>query len=155
MSESFGDLEQKIDQVQKGLNGSALRDITGRVGGKAKVALPPKIQPGGLSNWGRGAKRGGYTIKARYDLKSDHEVMVTPSPLPLVGLLEKGSYKAGSTWKAPKRRGSARRKKGTISTYNHAHVPAREAWSKGVRGIEPQVPRWIHDEVVKLIGQVF
>jgi hypothetical protein len=155
MADSFADLERKLDAVQKGLSGAALREVTTKVGAKAKVALPPKIQPGGLYNWGRGGKRGSYKITARYDVKSDHEVAVSPNPKPLVGLLEKGSYKAGTTWKAPKRKGSARRKKGTVGTYTHARVPARNSWSHGVQAIEPQVPVWVEAEVRKILGRVF
>lgn len=155
MADSFADVGRKLDTIQKGMNGSSLRQITTRVGAKAKTAMPPRIQPAGLRNWGRGGKRGSYKITARYDVKSDHEVLVTPKPLPLVGLLEKGSYKAGTTWKAPKRRGSARRKKGSVATYTHAHVPARESWSHSVSATAPEVPRWVLAEVEKLLKQVF
>jgi hypothetical protein len=155
MAESFADLERKVDTVKNGLTGSSMRAITTKIGGRAKAEMPPKIQPSGLRNWGRGGKRGGHKISARYDVKSDHEVKVTPSPAPLVGLLEKGSYKAGTVWKAPRRRGAAKRKKGTIGTYQHARVPARRSWSAAVHSVEPQVPRWVHDEVAKLLKQVF
>lgn len=151
-SKDFAAFQRKLDLVGKGLSGSQLRQITTRVGGKAKAAIVPDVHPDGLSNWGRG--RGGK-VTARYDVKSDSEVAVIPKPPSLAVLLEAGSYKAGTTWKAPKRRGSKRRKRGTVGTYTRARVPARHSWSNAVRTNEPKVPRWVDEEVQRLLRQVF
>jgi len=66
--------------------------------------------------------------------------------------LEKGS---GTTWKAPKRRGSARRKRGTVGSYTRARVPARHAWSKAAAAVRPQVPKWVDEEVQRILRDVF
>lgn len=153
MADSVAEFAAKLDLVRNGLSGSQLRAITTKVGGKAKKAIPPDIHPAGLSNWGKRKK--GAKITARYDVKSDHEVAILPKPPALIALLEKGSYKSGTSWKAPKRRGSKRRTKGSVGTYTHARVPARNSWSKAVRRNEPQVPRWVDEEVQALLRKVF
>lgn len=151
MSDSFADAAAKIDKIQKGLNGQALRQITTKVAGRYKGAIVPKVQPSGLSHYGRGGKRGSYVVKARYTIKSDSQALVTPTPPGLSALLEKGS---GTTWKAPKRKGSKRRKKGSITSYQRAAVRPRHAWSKATDQVNPQVPPWIAAEVHKLLKDV-
>lgn len=152
MAGEFAELTGKLDRLHKALDGSALRGITERVGQRSKTVAIPAISPNSLSGWGR-RRRG--TVKARYILKSDHEVQVSPTVPPLAALLELGSYKAGGTWRAPKRRGSTRRAKGSVGSYQRANVPARNAWSKAGDEIKDKAPRFIHDEVERVIGGIF
>lgn len=148
MAEEFAELKRKVEEVRKSLDGSALRQITMSVGVKSKGAAMGAIEPKTLSHYGRR----GATVKARFDLKSDHEVVLKPTPPGLSALLEKGS---GTTWKAPKRRGSARRKRGTVGSYHRARVPARHVWTKGVEAFAPKVPGWVHEEVVRVLRSLF
>jgi hypothetical protein len=148
MSDSLADVAHKFGQVKEALDGSSLRAITTRVGAKSKTLIVPAISPNTLSHWGRGGK----TVKARYDVKSDHLVEILPTMVPLAALLEKGS---GTTWKAPRRKGSARRRKGTVGSYTRTAVPARHVWSNAAPVISKAAPGLIHDEVSKVLGRVF
>jgi hypothetical protein len=148
MAGDFADLKRKLDGVGNALTGAAVRQITTNVAVKSKAAATSAISPKTLSHYGRKS----VTVKARFDVKSDHEAELKPTPAGLAALLEKGS---GTTWKAPKRRGSARRKRGTVGSYQRGKVPARQAWTKGVSAFAPKVSGWVHDEVARALGSVF
>lgn len=152
MSEDLSALFKKFGQVNDLLNGSSLRQIVTRVGARSKTVMAPAITPNTLSHWGKGSRKGGYKVQARYKVTSDSIVELLPTMLPLAGLLEKGS---GSTWKAPKRKGSKRRKKGTVGTYTRKPVPARHAWSHASAVVDKAAPGFIHEEVSKVLGKVF
>lgn len=152
MSEDLKALAKKFGQVNELLTGSSLRQIMTRVGARSKTVMAPAITPNTLSHWGRGAKKGGSKVQARYTVKDDNTVELLPTVLPLAALLEKGS---GTTWKAPKRKGSARRKKGSVGTYTRAKVPARHSWSHASVVVDKAAPEFIHDEVSKVLGKVF
>lgn len=152
MSDSLAEFGQKLDRVGSALDGSQLRGITDRVAAKGKPILSGGIAPNTLSHWGKGGRKGGYKVAARYTVLSDHEVKMYPTIPSLGALLERGS---GTTWKAPKRKGSPRRKKGSVGTYTRAKVPARESFTKGVDVMGPKVPGLVHDEVVDALRKVF
>ena len=154
-SSSLAEVGAKIGKINDALKGRSLRRITERVGAKAKPVAAKAVSPDSLSRWGRGRKRGGYKVAARYKVLSDHEVAEQPTVAPLAALLEFGSYKSGTTWKKPKRRGSARRKKGTTGTYTHERVPARKAWSKAEPPVEANAPRFVDEEVERILREIF
>jgi hypothetical protein len=140
----------KLDKLAAKLDGSSLRQITTRVATKSKANAIGAIEPNTLSHWGKGGK--GYHVQARYEVKSNTTAVIQPTVVPLAALLEKGS---GTTWKAPKRRGSARRKKGSVGSYTRAKVPARHAWTKAQEKVIAEVPPLVHKEVRRVLGEVF
>ncbi len=144
--------DQKLTKFQRAVTGHELRGITTRVAGKAKPILTAGITPDTLSHWGRGAKRGGYHAKARYDIKSDSVARMSATPKPLVALLEKGS---GTTWKSPKRKGSKRRQKGSVGTYTRTKVPARKSFTHGEDVLRPRVGALVHQEVERVLRGIF
>jgi hypothetical protein len=153
MPDTMAQFTAKLGLLHEQLNGASLRQITTKVAAKSKETAVGAIDPNHLSHWGRGRK--GYTVKARYELKSDGQAVVQPTIAPLIALLEDGS---GDRWSAPKRRGSARRKKGTAgkrSGYDRRPVPPRHAWTKAVEKIEPPIPGLIHDEVQRVLREVW
>jgi hypothetical protein len=143
---------KKLQQVNELLDGTSLRQITTRVANQAKTVAIPAISPATLSHWGKGGKKGGYVVKARYEVKSNSQAVIQPTIPPLAALLEEGS---GSKWAAPRKRGSKRRRKGTVGSYTRTPVPARHAWSKVVAPIAAVVPRTVDEEVRKVLGRVF
>lgn len=152
MADSLQQAAAKVQRVAEQLSGGALRQVVTRVGARSKAVAIPAIRPNTLSHWGRGRRKGGYRVQARYDLKSDHEAELKPTVPPLAALLEKGS---GTTWKAPRRRGSARRKRGTVGTYQRAPVPPREAWTKASVVVNREAPKFVDDEVQRVLRSVF
>lgn len=152
MPDSFAQFTHKLDKVTHALGGSQLRVITTKVALKSKPILSAAIEPPTLSHWGKGGRKGGYKVAAKYDLVSDHEVKMRPTQAALGALLERGS---GNTWKAPKRKGSKRRSEGSVGTYTRAKVPARRAWSKGVAKLEPEVPKFVREEVQRVLRETF
>lgn len=154
-SSSLAEVGAKIERVNDALTGRSLRRITERVGARSKPVAAKAVEPASLGRWGRGRKRGGYKVAARYKVKTDSVVAIQPTVPPLAALLEEGSYKAGTTWKAPKRRGSKRRKKGTVGTYTHARVPARKAWSKALPPVQEKAPRFVDEEVQRILREIF
>jgi hypothetical protein len=151
-SSSLSEVAAKLDKVGKALDGRSLRQITQRVGAKSKPVAAMAVSPNTLSHWGRGGRKGGYKVQARYEVLSDHEVALRSTVPPLAGLLEHGS---GTTWKAPRRRGSARRKKGSVGTYTRARVPARNAWSKVAGPVAAKAPAYVADEVERVLRGIF
>lgn len=150
MADTLPQFEAKLGQVAAKLSGGALRQITVRVATKSKANAIGAISPDTLSHWGRSGK--GYHVKARYEVKSNTTAVIQPTVVPLAALLEKGS---GTTWKAPKRRGSGRRKKDSVGSYTRAKVPARHAWSKAQAKVVAEVPPLVHKEVRRVLGEVF
>lgn len=142
------DLTRKIVALRSEFEGAALRTITTNVAVRAKTVANDAISPRTLSHYGRRT----VTVTARFDVVADGVAVMKPTPAALAALLEKGS---GTTWKAPKRRGSKRRKRGTVATYHRAPVQARGAWSKGVSAFAPKVVEFVHNEVVRALGKVF
>jgi hypothetical protein len=151
MADDFTTAAKHLQQIATDLHGLSLRQITTRVAAKAKSLAQPAISPATLSHWGKGGKKGGYTVKARYDVLADNQAAVYPTIPPLAALLEEGS---GTTWASPKRKGSKRRKKGTVGSYTRTRVPARHAWSKAARPVEAAVPRLYDEEVQRVIRKV-
>lgn len=152
MADDLQQMAAKLRKVADQLNGNELRRITTRVAQRAKTVAIPAIDPNTLSRWGRGARKGGYKVQARYDVKSDHEAELRPTVAPLAALLEKGS---GTTWKAPRRRGAARRRRGTVGTYTRAKVPARESWSKASHVVADKTPGFVDEEVRRVLREVY
>jgi hypothetical protein len=152
MADDLKQFAAKLDRLGHALDGSSLRQITTRVATKSKMVAIPAIQPNTLSHWGRGGKKGGYHVQARYVVLSDHEAALRPTVPPLAALLEEGS---GSTWKAPRRRGAKRRKRGTVGTYTRTPVPARHAWSKVAPPVAAKVPGFVDEEVQRVLRGIF
>lgn len=152
-SSSLQEVAGKVGRIEDAVSGQALAGIVRRVGAKSKPIAQQAINPTSLSRWGRGSKRGGAKVAARYKVVSAHEVAIQPTVAPLAALLELGSYKAGGTWKAPKRRGSKRRKR--VGTYYHGPVAARKAWSKSYPPVERAAPRFVDEEVQRVLRGIF
>lgn len=100
-----------------------------------------------LSGFGRRTRRGRITLDVRFDVdQATTRLTFTPSR-PSVGawkLLEAGSYKAGSQWRAPRRRGAARRRRGEVGRYTRSPVPAKGTWSRSVEGARRTVVTEFH-----------
>lgn len=152
MADTPAQAAAKFGQLAARLSGRDRRLITERVAAKTKPVAAAAIDPDTLSHWGRGSKKGGHHVKARYVIKSDTTVHLYPTIPPLAALLEKGS---GTTWKAPRRRGSARRRRGSVGTYTRARVPARRAWSKAAAAVEPVAPKIVDQEIQRILRDVF
>lgn len=120
----------------------------------AKISIGAAMDPSGLSHWGRGRSRGAK-VKVSAKVEDEHTVKVTPSPKSLAGLLERGSYKAGTTWKVPKRSGHGRRTRRTVATYSHARVPPRNTWSNAVKAGTPPVVAELHKQTQNQIKAAF
>ena len=155
MADSLADFGHKIAKLQRLLSGGEMRRVTERVAQKSKPIAAAAVSPNSLSHWGKGGKKGGYRVAARYEMLSDTQAAIRPTVPPLAALLELGSYKAGTTWKAPRRRGSARRRKGTVGTYTRSAVPARHAWTHAANAVKPVVPKLYDAEVQRVLGEVF
>jgi hypothetical protein len=154
VSTSMAEVAAKVDRLQGQFDGRALAAITHRVGARAVPIAANAVDPKSLSHWGRGRSRGGK-VGAKLRDQAGSEVAIVPTVPPLAALLELGSYKAGGTWKAPRRRGAARRKRGSVGTYQRANVPARGAWRKTYGPVERAVPRFVDEEVQRAIRGVF
>lgn len=144
----FDALTKKVLKVRSELEGARLRKITTNVAVRSKAIANQAIAPKTLSHYGRKA----VTVQARFDVVDDGTAVIKPKPAGLTALLEKGS---GSTWKSPKRKGSARRKRGTVGSYQRRPVYGRGAWSKGMDAMRPKVAEFVHNEVVRALGEVF
>jgi hypothetical protein len=149
------DLTSKLAKLLDEFEGTHLRGITTRVATQAKAITTKAIDPTGLSNYGRGKRKGAGTVKARFDLIGNGHAVLKPAPPALAALLELGSYKSGTSWKSPKRRGSKRRKRGTVGSYTRGAVPARGAWSRGTAAAKPEVAGLVHEEVVRAVRKVY
>lgn len=153
-SSSLAQVVAKVGAINDHLSGGNLAAIVHRVGVRAVPIAQAAVDPQSLSRWGRGKSKGGK-VGAKLNEKAGSEVAIVPTVPPLAALLELGSYKAGGTWKAPRRRGAPRRKKGTVGTYSRANVPARHAWQKTYAPVERAVPRFVDEEVRKVLGGIF
>lgn len=142
----------KLRKLEDRLSGRDMHVITERVARKAKPVAAAAVEPDTLSHWGRGAKKGGYHVKARYDIKTDTQFALYPTIPPLAALLEKGS---GEVWKAPRRRGSSRRKRGSVGTYTRAPVKARRSWTKAAEAVRQPIPRWTDEEIQRILREIF
>lgn len=151
-STSLDQVAAKVGQVQRAFDGRELERIVNRVGLKEKPIATAAINPNTLSHWGRGAKKGGYRVEARYKPLGGPEVAIFPTVPPLAALLEFGS---GTTWKAPRRRGGPRRRKGSVGTYTRSPVPPRNAWSKAEGPIRASAPRFVDEEVQRVLRGIF
>jgi hypothetical protein len=152
MPDNLEEFAAKLDRLNTALSGGSLRQVVTRTSLKAKTATVPRIDPATLSHWGRGSKRGGYSVTATYNVLDDQTAELKPTTPPLAGLLEHGS---GSTWKAPRRKGSPRRRKGSVGTYQRTPVPARHVWTRAVAPLDGQIPGWVHDEVQNVLRGIF
>jgi hypothetical protein len=153
MADSWAQFQAKLEAMKHQLDGTALDQITTRVAAKTKTAAVGAISPNTLSHWGKSGK--GYTVKARYEMKGPGQAVIQPTIAPLAALLEKGS---GDRWSPPKRKGSARRKRGTAgksSGYNRTPVPARNVWTNAIATFEPPIPGLVHEEVQRLLREVW
>jgi hypothetical protein len=150
MADDLAAFAHKLDKLKSDLSGGALQRIVTRVGVESKKTAIGAIHPNSLSNWGKRSK--GATVKARYEVRGTHEVAVQPTVAPLAALLNDGGH---NPWSAPKRRGSKRRKKGSIGTYTRAEVPARHSWDNAVKVVEPKVPEIVHKEVQRVLGGIW
>lgn len=152
MADTPAQAAAKFQKLADRMSGRDVGIISRRVAQKVKPIASAAVSPDTLSHWGRGGRRGSYVVKARYTIEPESRVNLYPTIPPLAALLEKGS---GTVWKAPRRRGQKRRKKGSIGTYTRAAVPPRRAWSKVAAAIEPVAPRVVDEEVRRILGEIF
>jgi hypothetical protein len=138
----------KLDDLASTFDPAQLRIITERVARALKAPMTAAIHPNTLSGFGRGSRRGSYTVKARYDMDGDHALMA-PTVKPLAAILEDG---ARNPWDNPKR-SSGRRK--TVGYYYRAPVPARHAWRPAVAVARRDTGRLVDLEVQKVLRRLF
>jgi hypothetical protein len=138
----------KLDDLASTFDPRTLRIITERVARALKAPMTSAIHPNSLSGFGRGARRGSYTVKARYDMDGNNAVM-SPTIKPLAAILEEG---ARNPWDNPKR-SSGRRK--TVGYYYRAPVPARHAWQPAIRVARSETGRLVDLEVQKVLRRLF
>ena len=152
MPDTLAECQRKFGAVKSALSGESLDQIVNRVALEAKKVATDAVSPNSLSHWGRGWKKGGYRVQARYLLKGNGQAVILPTVPALAALLTDG---AKGPWHNPKRKGSKRRKKGTGGTYQRAPVPPRAAWTKAQEAIKPVVPKEVDKQVQQVLRQVF
>jgi hypothetical protein len=136
----------KLDDLASTFDAQTIRIITERVARKLKAPMTDAIQPNTLSHWGKGKRRGGYTVKARYDMRGQNAVLA-PTAKPLAALLEEGGK---GPWNNPRR---GRRSSG--GTYQRAGVTARHAWRPAVHVAQDQAAHLVDVEVQRVLRRLF
>ena len=131
----------KLDTLADAFTGAQRRVIVERVARRLKVDMAAAVHPKTLSHWGRGKRRGGYTVKARYDMDGDAAVMA-PTVKPLAALLQEGS---GTEWSGTRRRAG----------YTRAAVAPRRAWDPAKTAAHDNTTRYVDAEVQRVLRRLF
>jgi hypothetical protein len=153
MADTFASFSRKIGDLESELDGSKLKAKLEQIGkeskGDAEKAVRGDLGDLSMSNWRRGSP---IQILARYDLRSDHEIEVTPSP------------RARGPWRVLEdgRRGGAAtdlvlvgrvRKSGTRRAKsrgrNQGGTAGKSTWSDAVAIMERETPKRVDRYVVE------
>ena len=159
MADTFASFSRKIDDFKDDLDGSKLQKKLEQIGKEskedaAKAVRAESSKKGSLadesmSNWRRGNP---FKITARYDIKSDHEIEVTPTP------------RSSGPWRVLEdgRKGGAAtdlvlvgrvRKSGTRRAKsrgrNQGGTAGKSTWSDAVAIMERETPKRVDRYVVE------
>jgi hypothetical protein len=153
MADDFASFNRKLDDFRSELDGTKLKAKLDQIGKAAKDDAAKAVQADlgdqSASNWWRGRP---IKIEARYDLKGDHEIEVTPTP------------KSRGPWRVfedGRRGGSATdlvlvgrvRKSGTRRAKsrgrNQGATAGKNTWSEAVEIMERETPKRVDRYVVQ------
>jgi hypothetical protein len=154
MADDFASFNRKLDDFRSELDGTKLKAKLDQIGKAAKDDAAKAVQGDlgdqSMSNWRRGSP---FKIEARYDLKGDHEIEVTPTP------------RARGPWRVledGRRGGSAtdlvlvgrvRKKSGTRRAKsrgrNQGATAGKNTWSEAVEIMERETPKRVDRYVVE------
>lgn len=159
MAEGFGVVAVRMDRLAGQLDSRAVQQMSeaGALAMKDEATRRLVLTVGGdrsLSGYGRGARRGRVKGTVGFDYEDRGTSLIKYRPPGFWTLLEAGSYKAGGTWKEPKRKGSARRKKGSIGTYRRSPVRARRTLTKATDDAGPKIRDAVADAANEAISQL-
>jgi len=128
------DVERKIDQYRRLVDGRGLRWITTEVGKKTKKELldTAKQDVGSdayMSGWRRPPRKR-VRVRAGFDFLSDGQIEFKPKPNGVWKVLEEGRDSGISRRRATRGR-------------VYGRTAGKSTWSRAWTTINPQVPRWV------------
>jgi len=154
MADTFASFSRKIDDFKGELDGSKLKRKLEQIGKEAKEdaakAVRGDLGDASMSNWRRGSP---IQILARYDLRSDHEIEVTPTPRSRGPwrVLEDGRQGGAATDLVLV--GRVRKKSGTRRAKsrgrNQGGTAGKSTWSDAVAIMERETPKRVDRYVVE------
>lgn len=159
MAEGFGLVAVRMNRLARSMGGDGLKALseTAALTVKKEAERQLVIAVGGdraLEGYGRGRRRGRVKGSVGFDYVGKGASDIKYRPPGMWVMLERGSYKSGNTWKAPRRRGSARRARGTVGSYTHEPVRARGTVATIKRNAEPKIPPAVEQELRRLIDRL-
>ena len=159
MADTFESYARRLDKLNRSLSGPDMKQLLGTVGMAAKKdaaeAVAGDLGDHSMSHWRRGAP---IPIEARFDVKSDSEVEVMPSPRSRGPwrVLEDGR-KGGSATDMVQvgRRRKDGTRRGKSRGRNQGATSGKATWSDGEALMAQRTPGRVQEEHVKALRSAF
>ena len=159
MADTFATYADKLSKLEKALSGPEAEKLLHAVGKAAKADATEAVQADlgdrSMSHWRRGSP---IELAARYDVKSDSEVEVLPTPRSRGPwrVMEDGR-RAGSAYdlvQVGKRRKDGTRR-GKSRGRNSGATQGKNTWTEASALMEQRTPERVQEEHVKVLRGIF
>ena len=159
MADTFESYSRRLDKLNRSLSGPDMEKLLATVGMAAKKdaaeAVAGDLGDHSMSHWRRGSP---IQIEARFDVKSDSEVEVMPSPRSRGPwrVLEEGRKPGGAfdLVQVGRRRKDGTRR-GKSRGHNQGATAGKGTWSDALAIMDAKTPGRVQDEIENHLRRAF